>query len=117
MTDKALLLDPSAFENDEVTVAFGARGVGSSAGIAIPERLVARLVALGAAYELHLASLIEVHGELEFNSQQCVSLADELRFIGEVVNDAAIHKALTVLLPIVDAVGRSSSGILEVQGN
>lgn len=53
----------------------------------IPETLVARLVGVAAAYQLHHLPMIAISGETRFNHVQRQSVVEELDFIAGVLRD------------------------------
>jgi len=60
----------------------------------IPERLFARAQDLARAYALHLLPTLEIYGKTQLNRQQAATLAEELAFIRELVDDAALRPHL-----------------------
>lgn len=73
-------LEAERYVDDPVFgVCLGKGTPGEKDSVWVPERLMARMVALGRAYELHLLPLIEGHEQVHFNSQQAETLADEVR--------------------------------------
>jgi hypothetical protein len=82
----------------------------------VPERLFGRLVNLGQAYELHLVPVIDQYSATSLNAAQCVTLADELCFLGDVTNDLALDAVLECLIPVVDALARDTQRALDVIG-
>ena len=111
LTDR---LDPDSFSNDEVVgVAAVERDVPmqdvpEADWIFVPERLFHRLLSLGEAYSLHFAPLLESQADSELNATQCQGFLDELRFLHQVVADAALSAMLKELLPKVEHVVRHS---------
>ena len=55
--------------------------------VMIPETLVARLVHVANAYQLHHLPMIDVHGDTRFNRIQRQSLVEELDFVAGVLRD------------------------------
>ena len=55
--------------------------------VSIPESLFARAQAIASAYKLHLLPTLEIYAETSLDKDQCATLLDEVRFIGEVTND------------------------------
>ena len=62
--------------------------------VMIPETLVARLVGVAAAYQLHHLPMINVYGESRFNEVQRQSLLEELDFVAGVLRDPAVVEAV-----------------------
>lgn len=77
----------------------------------IPERLLARVVALGRAYELHLLPLIEEHEQVHFNSQQAESLAGEVAFVLERVDDPLLRDHGRRIAELVRRGAREATGV------
>ena len=108
-------LNPEAYRGDE-PVAIGEHGTEPRGWTYVPERLFGRLVSLGQAYELHLLPVIDQYAATTLNAEQCVTLADELRFLGDVTNDPALDAVLESLIPVVDAIARDTQRALDVIG-
>ena len=64
----------------------------------IPERLWARILNLGAAYELHFAQVFEPTIDTVVAAAQCDAVEEELRFLSAVIRDEALMSALGVIL-------------------
>jgi hypothetical protein len=62
--------------------------------VMIPETLVARLVGVAAAFQLHHLPMIDVHAETRFNGLQRQGLLEELDFIAGVLRDPAAAEAV-----------------------
>jgi hypothetical protein len=81
----------------------------SDGWVQIPESLVARLISLGQAYDLHHVPMIDLHGETIFNSAQAQNVDIELRFLATVIRDHALEHVIQQLLPLVARVARDRS--------
>lgn len=101
---------------DDEPVGIGARGTEPDGWVYVPERLFARLVALGQAYELHLLPVIEVYGETTLTSAQCATLGEELLFLRQVTNDEALHRVVEILIPLVELTARQRKQAIIVAG-
>jgi hypothetical protein len=92
-------LEPMTYQNDEpwtVALVGAGRPVDWTNSVpdedqAVPERIVQRILALATAYELHQLSSLGPNGQNRLNSQQSASLADELHFLLQQINDPALH--------------------------
>ena len=73
----------------------------------IPEGLFARVQHLARAYELHLLPALEIYGQTQLNGQQASALADELAFIRDLVEDAALRPHLEAWISLALACSRS----------
>jgi len=82
----------------------------------VPESLVARLVSLGQAYDLHHVPMIDLHGETLFNSAQAQNIDVELRFLATVIRDDALEHVIQQLLPLLERVAHNGSLSLVVVG-
>ena len=104
---------------DEESVGFCVSESGASSSsewVQVPESLVARLVSLGQAYELHHVPMIELYGETTFNSAQVQNLDMEVRFLAKVTRDEALGRVIEQLLPLLERVGHDASLSLVVVG-
>jgi hypothetical protein len=104
---------------DEEPVGFcvSEHGVRPSSGwLLVPESLVARLVSLGQAYQLHHVPMIELHGETIFNSAQAQNMDTEVRFLAGVIRDEALGHVIEQLLPLLERVADNVSSSLMVVG-
>ncbi len=75
----------------------------------MPEGLFARAQSIARAYNLHLLPVIEVYAETTLNKAQCVTLLEEVQFVGRVVNDHLLAEHLLALEQMLVA-GVNSSG-------
>lgn len=75
----------------------------------MPESLFARAQSIARAYDLHLLPAIELYAETTLNKAQCVTLLEEVQFVGRVVNDHLLAQHLLslerMLLAGVNAAG------------
>ncbi len=97
-------LSPEDFTKDEA-VRIGCRDQEAR----VSERLVFRLVLIGAAYELHLLPLLRE--DLSISSVQAGALAAELEFVRSVVNDDALGGAVDRVTSILTLAHRSRDEI------
>ncbi len=109
MTDDERLL-AATYRTDE-PVGIGLANTDPETWSYMPERLFARLVHLGRAYEMHLLPLLQVHGEQVLTGQQAATLASELRFVGAVVNDPALEAAISSVLSTLESAGHKGVGL------
>lgn len=72
----------------------------------IPERLWKRILGLAAAYELHVAQVLEPIIDTVLNGEQCASVAEELGFLGEVIKDPATNLALATIIEVLTTAAR-----------
>ena len=77
--------------------------------VEIPESLFARAQSIARAYNLHLLPAIEIYAETTLNKSQCVTLLEEVQFVGRVVNDGLLAEHLLALERMLVA-GVDSSG-------
>ena len=89
----------------------------SSEWLQVPESLVARLVSLGQAYDLHHVPMIELHGETIFNSAQTQNIDLEVRFLATVTRDEALKRVIAQLAPLLERVAHNASLSLVVVGS
>jgi hypothetical protein len=83
----------------------------------IPERLFVRMQQLASAYDLHLLPALEVYGKTQLNGQQAAALVEELAFVRDLVDDAALRPHLDAWISMALACSRSSlPAHLEVEG-
>src|SRR5690606_31654826 len=99
-------LRPEAHANDEQV-----RVLHADREVWLSERLLRRLVLIGAAYELHLLPLLGEDASL--NAVQADALLAELEFVGALVADPALASALNDFAPLVSAC-RASKGELRI---
>lgn len=84
-------------------------------GAWIPERIWHRLRALGSAYELHLLPLLDGTTDPVFlNPAQAEQFLDELRFVGELVDDPLVEAQVRALVSL--AAERSHGASKDVLG-
>ena len=102
-------LEPSTFEGDvEVSIRY------REDEALLSERLMRRLVLMGAAYGLHRLPLLDRDSEL--NALQASSLASELEFIRSLVpTDRALGRAISELAHFAQRTARDSMGRLAVE--
>ena len=72
-----------------------------------PESLFVRAQHLARAYELHLLPTLEVYGKTELNGHQAGVLAEELAFIRDLVDDAALRPHLEAWISLALGCSRS----------
>ena len=103
----------------EPTIYFGICENGSETNeyVQIPEIMVNRLNYLGCAYQLHISSMIEIYNENKFNNIQCQNLADELHFLGNVINDPLFVSVYKPVVKLLDKIKNNTSLSLNVIGN
>lgn len=104
------LTNPEEFV-DDVSTDFAAVEKGLLPGpiestfwINISERLWHRLIAYGAAYELHFQQVIEPVIDTVLMPEQCESLVEELEFLLGIVDDPAFEQALGTILNVAGQV-------------
>src|SRR5215470_7530194 len=73
----------------------------------VPESLFVRAQHLARAYELHLLPTLEVYGKTELNGHQAEVLAEELSFIRDLVDDAALRPHLEAWISLALGCSRS----------
>jgi hypothetical protein len=73
----------------------------------VPEGLFVRLQHLARAYELHLLPTLEIYDKTQLNGHQASALAEELAFIRDVVDDAALRPHLEACISLALASSRS----------
>jgi hypothetical protein len=76
--------------------------------VSLPESLFVRAQAVATAYKLHLLPTIEIYAETSLNKQQCVTLLEEFRFIGKVVNDTLFCEHLKAIAEVRESCVNSS---------
>jgi len=74
----------------------------------MPERLFARAQYLARAYELHLLPMVESYGKTQLNGQQAGTLAEELAFIRDLVDDGVLRPHLDAWIALALACSRSA---------
>jgi hypothetical protein len=74
----------------------------------VPLTLFARAQAISDGYNLHILHLIDPYTRTRLNVDQCRTLADELVFVAEVVNDELLRHHLLALLSLVERCVRKS---------
>ena len=110
-------LRPATYEKD-AEVHFGVAPPGGEARdwSGFSERLVARLVNLGVAYELDHVSLIDIYDDTRFNTGQCEKLRDELALLAAVVRDPALTELLVTFDRLAGSVSSTGSRLV-ISGN
>ena len=111
-------LDRATYDGDEPVGVGVDRGEGNYDGwIWIPERLFGRMHHLANAYELHVLNGLDLYGRNALTREQVETLADELEFIGAVVDDAALKGALEALHTIaLDVARQPVRSVLVIEG-
>jgi hypothetical protein len=91
-------LEAATYEGDEPVGAGPAQDAGKYEGwIWIPGRLFARMQQIAEAYELHVLPGLGFYDRNVLGREQLESLLEEIEFIGNVVDDPAIHPQLEQL--------------------
>ena len=73
--------------------------------VMIPETLVARLVGVAAAYQLHHVPMIDVYGDTRFNRVQRLSVVEELDFLAGVLRDPVAVDVVDKIRNLAEAHG------------
>ena len=73
----------------------------------VPEGLFVRAQHLARAYELHLLPTLEIYGQTQLNGPQAGVLAEELTFIRDLVDDAALRPHLDACISLALMCSRS----------
>ena len=108
---------PATYEKDpEVHFGVSAPGGEPQDWTGFSERLVARLVNLGVAYELDHVSLIDIYDDTRFNTGQCEKLRDELAFLGGVIQDPALTDLVATVHDLAGKVSSTGSRLV-ISGN
>ena len=76
----------------------------------VPESLSGRAQAISSAYNLHLLPVIDPYSRSQLTVEQCRTLANEIVFVGEVVNDELLRRHLSAILDLVERCIRESGG-------
>jgi len=74
----------------------------------VPERLFARAQYLARAYDLHLLPTLEIYDKTQLNGHQAGTLAEELAFIRDLVDDGALRPHLDAWIALALACSRSA---------
>jgi len=90
-------------DDPPVCLSLSTRNRGDRKTVCLPESLFARAQAIARGYNLHLLATIELYGETSLHKDQCATLAAELAFISEVVNDDLLSHHLREALHVVRA--------------
>lgn len=110
----AHLFDPGRYGDEGVFVEFrahrGDEGASVVASHALPDELFSRMVFLGRAYELHHLGRLQLYEDAELNQLQARGLADELRFLDDVIKDSLLGPHLIQLARVADVCWRTSEG-------
>jgi hypothetical protein len=99
----------ASHEGDE-TVSFGvARPEAQPTWeVHVPVSLFARAQAISNGYNLHLLHVIDPYSRSRLSIEQCRTLADELVFVAEVVNDELLKHHISAVLDLVERCIRKS---------
>jgi hypothetical protein len=101
---------PATYAGDEpVSFSLATSSRAERQAVEVPESLFARAQSIARAYNLHLLPAIEVYAETTLNKAQCVTLLEEVQFVGRVVNDHLLAEHLLALERMLVA-GVNSSG-------
>ena len=88
-------LDPATYAQDEPV------GAGTSddysGWVYVPDRLFERIQHLARAYDLHVLPGLDPYHRNELDHDRTTGLIEELEFLGDVVNDPPLLKAIEVL--------------------
>ena len=103
--------DITNYENDpECEIGLFDNALIENKSIVVSERILGRLISIGAAYELHVIPMFNLYDEVYFNEHQCENMIGELEFIEYVVNDDIlrdfISEVKSIVLECVRANGR-----------
>ena len=83
----------------------------------VPESLFVRAQHLARAYDLHLLPTLEVYGKTQLNGHQAGVLAEELVFIRDLVEDAALRPHLDAWISLALVCSRSARPVdLVIEG-
>ena len=95
-------LDASRYESDEAVHVYRCDQYGpNDAGVRLPERIWDRLRWLGSAYEMHLLPLLDGSTDPVFlNPAQVDQLVQELRFVGQVVDDQMVEAQVRAVIAL-----------------
>lgn len=97
--------DPATFADDEPVEIRAYRGPQQTSVYkehVIPEDLFSRLLHLASAYKLHQFQTLDPYGPFELNDQQARRLAEEVAFIGRIVNDDLLRPHLVAIKDVAD---------------
>jgi hypothetical protein len=93
-------LDPASYSEDPI-VAVYPHDVAES--LDVPERVFCRLVYVAKGYSLHLLRLLGDSDPIRLNRPMIQTFVDELRFVGERLNDPVTDLWVDRLLQIAQA--------------
>jgi len=110
-------LKKETYDQDEV-ISFGVFEKGADPGsyVHVPESLVSRLIHLGCAYKLHVIQMIDLYEDIYLNGLQCQSLVEEIRFLGNIIDDQALVESLRPVMDLLSKIEKNSSLGLKVSG-
>lgn len=97
--------DPASFAEDEPVEIRAHRGSCRASMYdehVMPEDLFERLVSLAQAYKLHQLSALDPYGPTELSPEQARRIAEEVRFIAEVVTDPLLAPHLVAVRRVAD---------------
>ncbi len=97
--------DPASFsdgEHVEIRAYRGSRRASTYAEHVMPEDLFERVVSLAQAYKLHQLRALDPYGPTELNAEQAHRIADEARFIADVVTDPLLAPHLVAIQRVAD---------------